>query len=64
MARTDNDFWIGSNGRTLAPTLPIVIGTKQQAYRTAAWLKAMAVVLPDEDEASTYDEVEEAIQNT
>lgn len=64
MARTDNDFMISSNGRNLAPLLPVQITTKQQAYRTSAWLKTLAVMLPDEDEASTYDEVEKAIQNT
>lgn len=64
MARTDNDFMISSNGRNLAPLLPVQITSKQQAFRTAAWLKTLAVILPDEDDASTYDEVESAIENT
>lgn len=62
--RTDNDFVIGANATEIAPVLPVRIRTRQQAYRTAAWLKLMGEVLPDEDPASDYADVETAIANT
>lgn len=63
--RTDNDFFIGANSAGLMPTtLPMVIRTRQQAYRTAAWIKLMGEVLPDEEPASSYEDVERAIANT
>lgn len=62
---TDNDFAIGvQGGRKLAPMLPMVITSRQQGYRTAAWIKIMSMRLPDEEVASTYDEVEQAIKAT
>lgn len=63
MIDTQNDFLIGSNGSEIVPFMPIVITSREQAYRTAAWIKTMAVILPAE-EGHTYDEIEEAIQNT
>lgn len=62
--RTDNDFLLGSNGDVMGPTLPFAVRTRQQAYRTAAWLKLLGEVLPDEDPPSEYGEVETAIRNT
>jgi hypothetical protein len=64
MTQTQNDFLLGGNGEALQPILPIVIRTREQAYRTAAWIKLMGVILPHEDEESTFEEVEEAIRNT
>lgn len=66
MIRTDNDFLIGSNGRTMAPMMPLVITSREQAYRTAAWIKTMAVMLPHEegDDGPSFEEVEQAIRNT
>ncbi len=62
--RTDNDFFFGSNGKTLTPMKPVVITTREQAYRTAAWIEAMGVILPHEDETATYEEIREAVRNT
>lgn len=62
--RTDNDFLLGTNGTAMVPRLPLRISTRQQAYRTAAWIKLMGEVLPDEDPASGWDEVHDAIANT
>lgn len=63
--KTDNDFIIGVSGHAgMVPALPIQIRTRQQAYRTAAWIKAMADVLPDEVIASSYVDIEMAINNT
>ncbi len=62
--RTDNDFLFGSNGKTLGPMVPIVITTQEQAYRTAAWIEAMAIILPHEEEKATYEEIREAVRNT
>lgn len=62
--RTDNDFLLGTNSVGMVPGLPLVICTRQQAYRTAAWIKLMGEVLPDEDPASEYGDVETAIANT
>jgi hypothetical protein len=61
---TKNDFLFASDGQTIAPILPVVIKTRQQAYRTAAWIKLMGYGLPDEDVASAYEQVEQAIENT
>jgi hypothetical protein len=44
--------------------MPVYITTKQQAYRTAAHIKLMATLLPDELGEHSYEEVEEAIKNT
>lgn len=63
MIRTDNDFFFGSDGRSIAPMMPVVITTREQAYRTAAWIKLMAVVLPPGD-GDTFEAIEEAIRNT
>lgn len=64
MTDPKNDFLIGTNGEAIAPMWPVIITTKQQAYRTIAWIKLLSVVLPDEELASTYEEVEEAIRST
>lgn len=66
MIATDNDFLIGSNGQTVAATLPVNITTREQALRTAAWIEVMSAVLPSEhsDDLPTYEQVREAILNT
>lgn len=64
MVNTKNDFLFGSDGRTLAPMMPPFITTREQAYRTAAWIKTMAIMLPTEDEENTFEEIEEAIRNS
>jgi hypothetical protein len=61
---TTNDFLVSCSPRGMAPILPIQIRSKQQAYRTAAYLKLLATALPDEDPPSTYEDVEKAIANT
>jgi len=64
VVNTNNDFMIGSDGQSLGAFLPVRITTRQQAYRTAAWIKLMGFTLPDEDEPSTFEEVEQAIMGT
>jgi len=61
---TDNDFAFGSNGITLAPLIPVRIETKQQAYRAGIWIKLMGEFLPDEPVASTWEEIQNAIEGT
>lgn len=61
---TINDFLIVSRGKTLAPLMPILITSRQQAFRTAAWIALMGEMLPNEEVASTFDEVSTAIRNT
>lgn len=43
---------------------PMIWRTKQSAYRFAAWLLALAEVLPNEPGEHTYPEVEVAIRNS
>ena len=64
MTNTLNDFLLGSHGATIIPALPMRITTRQQAYRTAAWLTVMAVVLPEEQVASTFDDIIHAIRSS
>lgn len=40
------------------------ISTRQQAYRTAAWVLALAELLPNEEVASTFEQVQTAINNS
>ncbi len=62
--RTDNDFMFGSDGERLAPMLVVDIRTREQAYRTAAWIETMGFILPREEEEHTYEEIREAVRNT
>lgn len=63
--RTTNDFMIGTDGRQLAAILPVNITTREQAYRTAAWIETMAVTLPTEtDDPPTFEQVREAIRGS
>jgi hypothetical protein len=65
MVSAQNDFLFGSNGKEVASMFPVVITTRQQAYRTAAWIKLMGSVLPnDGPDTSEYDEIEQAIANS
>lgn len=61
---TSNDFFFGSDGKVLAPMVPVMIRTREQAYRTAAWIETMSFILPHEDEEATYEEIREAVRNT
>lgn len=62
---TSNDFMIGTDGQKLAAMLPVNIVTREQAYRTAAWIAEMAVTLPTEsEEPPTFEQVREAIRST
>lgn len=63
--KTDNDFAIGVSGHYgMMAAIPIAIHTRQQAYRTAAWIKLMGEALPDENPASSYIKIENAIRNS
>jgi hypothetical protein len=64
VTRTENDFMIGGNLAGITPALPMHIRTRQQAYRTAAWIKLMGELLDDEDPATPYEDIETAIANT
>jgi hypothetical protein len=63
---TANDFGLGWNAANgIVPMLPIRrLQTKQQAYRLAAWLEAMAEMLPDEIPAHNMEEIRTAIRNS
>jgi hypothetical protein len=61
---TKNDFFFTSNGKTLYPQFPVIIRTKEQAYRTAAWIKAMAEVLPSDGTNYTFTEIYGAVINS
>lgn len=64
--RTDNDFIIGTDGTSVGPAmLPMRITTREQAYRTAAWIELMGWSLPSEgDGTTTYEQVRDAVMNT
>ena len=54
-------------GKYVKPGLPtpIAFRTKQEVYRFAAWAMTMGdAMLPDEDGAHTFDEVQAAIRNS
>lgn len=55
-----------SNGGRALTTLgvPLIITSKQMAYRIAAWMKVYAELLDDEPLASTFEEVELAVHNS
>lgn len=61
---TRNDFLLTSAGAMIAPMAPIRISTRQQAYRTAAWIQLMGDTLPDDGSEASYDDVLLAIANT
>lgn len=66
--RTDNDFLIGTNGTNLAAMLPVHISSREQAFRTAAYIAIMGESLPSEDgggiDRVTFEDVREAVLNT
>lgn len=63
--RTDNDFLLAKHGSVLVFMLKIsAIRTRQEAFRTAAWLVCMGEVLPNEVPGSEFEEVLEAVRNT
>lgn len=61
---TVNDSLIASNGGRLTSVIPLNISTRQQAYRAAAYLVSMAVGMPDEEKASSFEDVLSAVQAT
>ncbi len=61
---TANDFAFAGGGTQLVPIFPVVIKTREQAYRTAAWIEIMGITLPHEEDEATYEEIREAIRNT
>lgn len=65
MINTNNEFIVAlDGGQQVVTLLPIRCRTRQQAYRVASWIKSCGEILPDEDEANTFDEIDEAIANT
>jgi len=63
---TANDFLFGGDHEQVSPLIPVKIVSRDQAFRTAAWIEFMAQTLPDEVEGEhpTYDEVKEAVRGT
>lgn len=61
-----NDALWGSNGVTITPLLPPIFSTRQRAWRAAAWLKEMAIVLPEEEgqEGVTFEQILEKVQDS
>lgn len=41
---------------------PMTFRTRQEAYRVCAWIMSMVDILPNEDGAHSYKEVEDAIR--
>lgn len=64
MINTRNDFFFGIGNKILSPGVPIQIKTRQQAYRTAAWIYFLASFLPEEDPASSFEEIRKEISMT
>lgn len=63
---TANDAFWGSNGESIAPIVPAVFYSRQAAWRAAAWLVVMAIVLDEEpdQEGVTFEQILEAIKET
>lgn len=61
---TINDSLIGSTGNTVIAAVPLRLTTRQAAFRAVAWILAMAPILPEEDPASSLEDVCRAIENT
>lgn len=62
--RTINDSLIGMRGEMITASAPLRIGTRQEAYRAAAWILVLAEVLKDDGTAHTFDEVFVAVRAT
>lgn len=45
---TTNDSLISSNGRMICALVPLDIRSREQGFRTAAWIASMAETLPSE----------------
>lgn len=60
---TQNDFLFGMSARRLHPLMAVEITTREQAYRTAAWIIEMGSLLPAESE-TTFDMIHQAVQGT
>jgi len=50
--------------KVIAPLRVPRFRTRQQAYRCAAWIVAMAEVLPNETDDDTFLDILDAIKNT
>lgn len=63
---TVNEYLLASRqgGNEISPAMLPRFRTRQQAYRFAAWLNAMADTLPNEPRQHTYDQISKAIRNT
>lgn len=68
---TINDFALSYRAKTYGQPAMLTtpwgtpaFKTRQECYRFAAWLLSMAELLPQEDLASSYEEVKAAIENT
>lgn len=64
---TKNDFLLGATGSHLSSMLPIHITTREQAFRTAAWIALMGYGLPSENPNGVrieFEDVKRAIENT
>lgn len=62
---TSNDFIFAYNqARGVVAMTVVQAQTRQQAYRAAAWLVAMGEMLPDENPASSFEEVLAAVRST
>lgn len=60
---TQNDFLFGMSARRLHPLMAVEITTREQAYRTAAWIIEMGHLLPAESQV-TFDQIHRAVQGT
>jgi hypothetical protein len=61
---TSNEFAICASNKSIYPAFPPTLRTRQQAYRFAAWVVAMAEILPDEPQDDTFLDILHAIRNT
>jgi len=64
---TRNDFMIGSTGTELGAVLPVRIISREQAFRTAAWIALMGYSLPSENPGEShveFEDVKRAIEST
>jgi len=64
---TSNDFLIGSTGNNLSAMLPVHITSREQAFRTAAWIALLGYGLPSENPGEShveFEDVKRAIEST
>jgi len=64
---TRNDFFLGTTGHELGAMLPVRITSREQAFRTAAWIALMGYSLPSENPNGPhveFEDVKKAIEST